>query len=137
MLIHINRSSHSFKHQQRRIGMRVRAPTVQPDVDEVVGAADAEGAHVVHGGCPGVVVVAAIVWGGAGGGVGGEEGLPLMLLMLVLVRLMIGVWPVSVAAGASVHGVIWVGIADLAFEGLKVWGCLGFCGGKGFWEEGL
>lgn len=46
----------------------------EPDVREVVGAADAEGAHVVHGGYPGVVVVGAVAWIGAGGGVGWEGG---------------------------------------------------------------
>jgi len=109
MLIHINRSSHGLKHQQSRISRGVDATTVQPDVDEVVGAADAEGAHVVHGGYPGVVVVAAVVRVGAGGGVGREGGVALMLLMLVLVRLMMRIWPVGSTAGASVH-------RDRAFE---------------------
>lgn len=73
---------------------------MQPDVDEVVRAADTEGAHVVHGGYPGVVVVAAAVWVGAGGGVGGEGG---VVEGLVLMMMMVGIWVVSVAAGVVGH----------------------------------
>jgi hypothetical protein len=97
MLIHVYRSSHGLKHQQSRISRGVGAPTVQPDVDEVVRAADAESAHVVHGGHPAVVVVAAVARVGAGGGVGGEGGVVGGLVVMVRV------WVVRVTAGAVGH----------------------------------
>ena len=89
--------------------MGVGAPTVQPDVDEVVGAADTEGAHVVHGGHPAVVVVAAVVWGGAGGRVGGEGGVVGVLVVVMGVWF----WVVSAAAGVVGHVVGWSVVEDL------------------------
>ena len=55
--------------------MGVGTRMVHPDMSEVLGARDAEGAQVVYGRCPGVVVVGAVAWAGAGRGGGGVGGL--------------------------------------------------------------
>lgn len=75
--------------------MWVGARVVNPDVPQMVGAGDPEGAHVVHFGDEFVVVV--FVAGarvGAGWWLGREGGVALMLVM--------GVWVVGATAGHCV-----------------------------------
>lgn len=93
MLIHLDRPSHILKHLSRAISLGIRTRPSHPDTSQLVRARNAEGAQVVHGDRPGVVVVAADAGVCAGGGRGGEGG-GVGVVVLVVMR---------VVDGASVH----------------------------------